>query len=75
MWGYGAQPHVAGPIGAATQRPVLRAHQLQAQQHQHADQATSRGHCVGELQKLDRATLKSRLFIFERVDLELTDPS
>ena len=73
--GYGAQPHVAGPIRAATQRPVLRAHQLQAQQPQHAYQAPPRGHCVGELQKLDRAALKSRLFIFESVDLELTDPS
>ena len=75
MWGYGAQPHVAGPIGAAKQRPVLRAHPLQAHQPQPADQAPPRGHCVGEPQKVDSAALKSRLFIFERLDLGLTDPS
>ena len=37
--------------------------------------STPRGRCVGELQKVDSAALKSRLFIFERLDLELTDPS
>ena len=73
MWGYGAQPHVAGPIGAAKQRPVLRAHQLQAQQPQQDDQATPRGRCGGELQKVDSAALKSRLFVFERLDIELTN--
>jgi hypothetical protein len=53
---------------------VLRAHPLQSQQPQQADQASLHGRCVGELQKVDRAALKSRLFIFERLDLELTDP-
>lgn len=75
MRGYGAQPHVAGPIGAAKQRPVLRAHPLQAQQPQQAYQAPPRGRSVGELQKVDSAALKSRLFIFERLDLELSGPS
>ena len=55
MWGYGAQPHVAGPIGAAKQRPVLSAHPLQAQQPQPACQAPPRGRNVGELQTVDSA--------------------
>jgi hypothetical protein len=39
MWGYGTQPHVAGPGGTAKQRPVLRAHRIRSQQPQQADQA------------------------------------
>ena len=73
MWGYGAQPHSAGPIGAAKQRPVPRAHPLQAQQPRQADEAPPRGRNGGELQKVGSAALKSRLFIVERLDLELTD--
>jgi len=36
--------------------------------------STPRGRSVGELHKVDSAALKSGLFIFERLDLELTDP-
>ncbi len=34
-----------------------------------------RGRSAGELPKVDSACLKSRLFIFERLDLELIGPS
>ena len=73
VWGAApcSRPHrgrEAAPCtqGASTSSPA---------QPQQACQAPARGRSVGELHKVDSVGLRSRLFIFERLDLVLTDPA
>jgi len=86
---YRSQPRLAQPdVGVWGAAPCSRPHRgreaapctqgastSSPAQPQQACQAPARGRSVGELHKVDSVGLRSRLFIFERLDLVLTDPA